>query len=74
MVVGRCVGGADGEVETRLVRLPGGPVRLPSLAIHLDRSVREGLTLDPQTQLVPVWGSDGDDRPLLDHLAGVFAQ
>ena len=33
--------------STALVGLPGAPLRLPSLAIHLDRSVREGLTLDP---------------------------
>ncbi|MPQ96658.1 M18 family aminopeptidase [Modestobacter sp. I12A-02628] len=50
-----------------LVRLPGAPLRLPSLAIHLDRSVRDGLTLDPQRQLVPVWSRDvggvgGDGR------------
>ena len=44
--------------ETRLVHLPGAPLRLPSLAIHLDRSVREGLVLDPQRHLVPVWGAD----------------
>ncbi|MGY2083371.1 M18 family aminopeptidase [Blastococcus sp. SYSU DS0539] len=44
--------------DTRLVRLPGAPLRLPSLAIHLDRSVREGLTLDPQQHLVPVWDRD----------------
>ncbi|SEM12480.1 aspartyl aminopeptidase [Blastococcus sp. DSM 46786] len=44
--------------RTALVRLPGAPLRLPSLAIHLDRSVREGLTLDPQQHLVPVWDRD----------------
>ncbi|MGY1724856.1 M18 family aminopeptidase [Blastococcus sp. SYSU DS0533] len=44
--------------RTTLVRLPGAPLRLPSLAIHLDRSVREGLTLDPQQHLVPVWDRD----------------
>lgn len=44
--------------KTTLVRLPGAPVRLPSLAIHLDRSVREGLTLDPQRHLMPVWDRD----------------
>jgi aspartyl aminopeptidase len=48
---------------TTLVRLPGAPVRLPSLAIHLDRSVKEGLTLDPQKHLVPVWGRDLDTEP-----------
>ncbi|MCW2606277.1 MAG: apeB [Frankiales bacterium] len=52
------------------VLLPGGPVRLPSLAIHLDRGVRDGLTLDPQTQLVPVWGARDSQPSLLEALAG----
>ncbi|MGY1831328.1 M18 family aminopeptidase [Geodermatophilus sp. SYSU D01180] len=49
--------------RTALVRLDGAPLRLPSLAIHLDRSVREGLTLDPQRHLVPVWSRDLDTEP-----------
>ncbi|HEU0101865.1 MAG TPA: M18 family aminopeptidase [Mycobacteriales bacterium] len=58
--------------QSHLVRLPGGPLRLPSLAIHLDRGVREGLVLDPQRQLVPLWGPDGDRGPgLLESLAGI---
>ena len=70
-VAGRlAVRGADGDVETRLVVLPGAPLRLPSLAIHLDRGVREGLVLDPQRHLVPVWGPDLDTGPgLLEALA-----
>jgi aspartyl aminopeptidase len=44
--------------STALVRLPGAPLRLPSLAIHLDRSVRDGLKLDPQQDLVPVWSRE----------------
>lgn len=59
----------DGSVQTRLVRLPGGPVRLPSLAIHLDRAVRDGLKLDPQVHLVPTWGADADEPGLLEALA-----
>jgi aspartyl aminopeptidase len=56
--------------RTALVRLPGAPLRLPSLAIHLDRSVREGLTLDPQRHLVPVWDRDlGTGPGLADALA-----
>jgi len=46
--------------RTQLVRLPGAPLRFPSLAIHLDRSVRDGLKLDPQRELVPVWSPDLD--------------
>ncbi|MCZ2821590.1 M18 family aminopeptidase [Modestobacter sp. VKM Ac-2977] len=48
---------------TALVRLPGAPLRLPSLAIHLDRSVRDGLKLDPQRELVPVWSQDLGTEP-----------
>ncbi|WP_164699766.1 M18 family aminopeptidase [Modestobacter sp. KNN46-3] len=50
---------------TALVRLPGAPLRLPSLAIHLDRSVRDGLKLDPQRELVPVWSQDLGTEPAL---------
>jgi aspartyl aminopeptidase len=54
--------GEDGSLDLRRVRLPGAPLRLPSLAIHLDRSVRDGLKLDPQRHLVPLWGPDLDDE------------
>jgi aspartyl aminopeptidase len=41
--------------STRLVRLPGTLCRVPSLAIHLNRDVNSnGLTLNSQTQLLPV--------------------
>ena len=70
-VAGRlAVRGADGDVETHRVVLPGAPLRLPSLAIHLDRGVRDGLVLDPQRHLVPVWGADlGSEPGLLEALA-----
>jgi aspartyl aminopeptidase len=31
-------------------------LRVPQLAVHLDRGVNQGLTLDPQQHLLPVWG------------------
>jgi aspartyl aminopeptidase len=52
---------------SRLVRLAGATLRLPSLAIHLDRSVREGLVLDPQRHLVPVLGLESEPE-LLEQL------
>jgi aspartyl aminopeptidase len=65
---------ASGELDLRRVVLPGSPLRLPSLAIHLDRSVRDGLKLDPQRHLVPVWGPDhGDEAGLRDALADHLA-
>jgi len=32
--------------------------RIPQLAVHLDRGVNEGLKLDPQQHLRPVWATD----------------
>jgi aspartyl aminopeptidase len=61
-VAGR-IARADGSTE--LVRLPGGSLRLPSLAIHLDRSVRDGLVLDPQRHLVPVIGLETEESLLV---------
>jgi aspartyl aminopeptidase len=54
----------DGVVTTRFVHLDRPVLRIPSLAIHLSRDLREtGLTLDPQRHLVPVLGPS--DAPAL---------
>jgi aspartyl aminopeptidase len=51
-LAGRVVMADDSEV---LVHLPGAPLRIPSLAIHLNRSLyEEGLQLNMQQHLVPV--------------------
>jgi aspartyl aminopeptidase len=44
----------DGSTALVDVRRP--LLRVPQLAIHLDRNVNQGLTLDPQQHLLPVWG------------------
>lgn len=58
---------ADGTAELRLFRCDEPLLRVPQLAIHLDRGVNsEGLKLDPQAHVVPVWGTgavaEGDFR------------
>jgi aspartyl aminopeptidase len=54
------VGG--GQVES-LLYLDDDPIlRIPQLAIHLDREIREkGLKLDPQRHLTPLWALSGDN-------------
>lgn len=55
--------GASGP-ETRLFLLDLPLVRVPQLAVHLDREVNDkGLRLDRQTQLVPIWGLGGGEPP-----------
>lgn len=55
--------------STTLVRT--GPVmRIPQLAIHLDRSVNEdGVKLDRQQHTAPVWSVDQADRRISAYLA-----
>jgi len=59
---------ADG----RVVLAETGPLlRLPQLAVHLDREANTGLALDKQFQTQPVWGlGDPSAEDLLGELAG----
>ncbi|AUZ36396.1 M18 family aminopeptidase [Arthrobacter sp. PGP41] len=66
------------QLAGRLVMLDGtehlaatGPMlRFPQLAIHLDRAVNDGLTLDKQRHMNPVWGlGNASDFDLLAVLA-----
>ena len=71
-VAGRVVTVDAGGTRSHLVRLPGAPLRIPSLAIHLDRAVRtEGFAPNPQQHLVPIEGPDDGDgaAPLLARVA-----
>ncbi len=68
------------ELAGRLTTIDGtehlvrtGPFcRIPQLAIHLDRDVNNGLTLDRQRHLTPVFGvGDTSQADLVGHLAGL---
>ena len=57
--------GVNGVTETRLLHVNEPLLRVPQLAIHLDRSVTiDGLRLDPQRHLQPVWSSAPGEVPL----------
>lgn len=55
----------------RLVNLERPLLRVPQLAVHLDRSVNsEGLKLNPQHHLYPIWGlGDAREGDLIDFVA-----
>ncbi|GLW68486.1 putative M18 family aminopeptidase 2 [Kitasatospora phosalacinea] len=56
--------------STRLVHLDEPLLRIPQLAIHLDRGVNDGLKLDRQRHLTPVWGIGGtSEGALLEYVA-----
>jgi aspartyl aminopeptidase len=61
-VSGRVAVRRDGQVGVELLRVDRPLLRVAQLAIHLDRDVNDGLALDPQTELTPIWGL-GTPRP-----------
>lgn len=55
---------------TDVLAATGPLLRLPQLAIHLDRDVNDGLALNRQTHTQPVWGlGEADAADLLSELA-----
>jgi aspartyl aminopeptidase len=69
------VRGSNG-VQTRLVKIDEPVLRVAQLAVHLDRGANEGLALNPQQHLTPLWGigtEPGDFRGYLAAAAGVDA-
>jgi aspartyl aminopeptidase len=56
--------------STRLVDVDRPLLRVAQLAVHLDRGVNDGLTLDRQRHLQPLWGlGEAEDGDLIDFLA-----
>lgn len=56
-IAGRVALRCGDGVEQRPLHLPGAPLRIPSLAIHLNREIREeGLKVDPQRHTAPLCG------------------
>lgn len=56
--------------STVLVNIDRPVLRVPQLAVHLDRTVNQGLTLDAQQHLLPIWGiGDPVEGELLSFVA-----
>jgi aspartyl aminopeptidase len=68
--------GSDRGVQTRLVTINEPVLRVAQLAVHLDRGANEGLALNPQQHLTPIWGvstEPGDFREYLGAAVGAEA-
>ncbi len=73
---GRVAVREGGGVGTRLLTVDEPVLRVAQLAIHLDRSQNEALSLNPQQHLVPLWGvgeTPGDFRAWLADVLAVRA-
>lgn len=65
---------SSGQIRLRLLNEAGPILRIPQLAIHLDREIRDkGLKLDPQKHLTPLWAvGDGTEGELANHVASIL--
>ena len=73
---GRVAVRGDRGVQTRLVTIDEPVLRVAQLAVHLDRGANEGLALNPQRHLTPLWGistEPGDFRGYLADAVGANA-
>ncbi|GAB98268.1 aspartyl aminopeptidase [Kineosphaera limosa] len=60
-------------VRMCLVQVSEPLLRVAHLAIHLDRSIAdEGVRLNPQQHLAPIWGATGGAPTLAEYLAGLL--
>ena len=57
-VAGRVLVEDEGGVSTRLVCIDRDLLLIPSLAIHMDPKVNEGTALNPQVDMLPLFGSE----------------
>lgn len=72
-VAGRVVFSVDNHVETRLVCIDRDLLVIPSVAIHMNRTVNQGVALDPAVDLPPLFGmgEPGKYRAMIAQAAGV---
>eukprot|EP01128_Nolandella_sp_AFSM9_P006892 TRINITY_DN3640_c0_g1_i1.p1 TRINITY_DN3640_c0_g1~~TRINITY_DN3640_c0_g1_i1.p1 ORF type:complete len:602 (-),score=141.21 TRINITY_DN3640_c0_g1_i1:115-1920(-) len=57
-VAGRVLVEIDGEIHARLVHLDRPIMRIPTLAIHLDRSVNEKMSFNKENHLLPILATE----------------
>lgn len=71
-LAGRVVVDTGNGAERRLMLDDRPILRIPQLAIHLDRDIREkGLHVNPQKHLVPLWGlGPGEEGTVASYVAG----
>lgn len=74
-LAGRVYVAQDGGMRSALVDLHAPLLRIPNLAIHLNRTVNtDGLKLNIQQHMVPVLGLTGEGKPLTDRLVTALGE
>ena len=64
-VAGRAIVREGGALRSKLVALDRDLALIPNMPIHFNRSVNDGVKLNPQVDLLPVYGEAGADYAAL---------
>ncbi len=63
-IAGRVAAAVGDRIESRLLSVNRDLVLIPSLAIHMNRKANDGYSYNPQTDLLPLFGSLGSGGSL----------
>ena len=69
-IAGRLMVRRDGEIRSCLTDAGRDLVMIPNLAIHMNRSANEGVSYNPQVDLLPLFGGENAKGKLMEILAG----
>lgn len=68
-VAGRVAVSVNGVIKTVLVNLDETSAVIPSVAIHMNRSANDGMTYNPQVDMIPLYGSNNAKGTLATRVA-----
>lgn len=68
-VAGRLVVRENGQIVTKLVDVKKDLVMIPSLAIHMNRDANNGIKLNPQKDLLPLYGDESAKGSFIKRMA-----
>ena len=69
-VAGRVVVRDENRIQSRLICIDRDLVMIPRLAIHMDRTQNDGQKINPQNDLLPIWGQEASAGSFLTMIAG----
>lgn len=68
-VAGRVVVQSGAKVKTLLVNIDEDSLLIPNVAIHMNRAANDGMTYNPQTDTIPLMGSEKAKGKLAEKIA-----
>ena len=68
-IAGRVIVNSNGTLQSRLVNIDRDSLIIPSVAIHMNRDINDGFKINPQVDMLPIYGANMEDVDYLDAVA-----